>query len=105
MVLRAARGDLRRHDPARRLPEGHRGCDPQGGRPLRAGLHRLGHHLGRHAGDRRRRADLRPAEGLERLALLRPGHAEREGGGGGEGLRQYLLRRRPEEVAGDHGGL
>ena len=75
--LRAARRDRLRHDPARRLPARggrRRAC---GGRPVRARLHRLGRDLGRHEADRRRRADQRAAEGLERLAVLRAGDAQR----------------------------
>src|SRR3546814_7059017 len=50
----------------------------------------------RHAGGRRRRADLGAAEGLERLALQRPRHAEPGGKGAREGDHQFLLRLRPE---------
>jgi aspartate aminotransferase-like enzyme len=40
-------------------------------RPLRARLHRVGRHVGRHGSDRRRRPDQRAAERLEQLACAR----------------------------------
>jgi hypothetical protein len=75
--VRAARGNRQRHDPARRLHARRGRRRARGRRPVRARLHRLRRDVGRHEGLRRRRADLRAAKGLEQLALLRDGDAER----------------------------
>ncbi|CAN6484358.1 unnamed protein product [Victoria cruziana] len=92
------RGNRGRHDPARRLPQGRGRCGACRGRPVRARLHRLGRHVGRHEGHRGGRADLCPAKGLEQLALLRHGHAQRAGPPGHRRHAKQHLRHGPQEV-------
>ena len=57
------------HAAARRLRARGRRRDARGRRPLRPRLHRVRRAVGRHGRPRRRRADQRAAEGLERLTV------------------------------------
>jgi len=76
-----------------------------GRRPVRAGLHRLRRDVGRHEGHRGGRAGFGAAEGMEQLALLRHGDAQRARPCRHRRHHELQLRLRPEEMAADHGSL
>ena len=103
--VRPARRNRVRHHPARRLPAQGGRCGARGRRHVRPRLHRLGHHVGRHAGDRRRRADQRAAERLERFAMLRAGDAVEARARENRWHHQHQFRLRPAQVAADHGSV
>ena len=103
--VRAARRDVVRHPPARRLPARRGGRRPCSRRAVRPRLHRIGRDVGRHGGDRRRRADQRAAKGLERFAVLRVRDAFRARAHRDRRHGQHELRVRSPQVAVDHGGV
>ena len=102
---RLGKRNLGRDDPARRLYPRAGRCRARGGRLDGAGLHRLGRDLGRHGRDRRGRADLGPAKGMERAARRGAGHVLRSRAGAAGGHQLGQLCAGPQEVARDHEGL
>ena len=61
--------------------------------------------VGEHGTARGRRVGERPAEGLERIAVLWAGDAQRRWPGGGGSVGEHEFRLRSGQVAPDHGGV